>query len=332
MKKLVFPCLLTLFLSVPVWAQSTHALIVTSASGDEQFKQQFWDWSSRLYRALTERMEVPADQVIFLFEDPTQDSSIVNGKSTKAELLEAAKRLATRVTEGDILLIALLGHGSHDGKNYKFNLIGPDVTDGELEELLREFSRQQVVLVTATPSSGGLTKTLAGKNRVIIAATKSEWENNQTVFGGFFVEALENTAADTDKNGRLSVLEAYLYAQKKVAQYYEERQKLATEHPLLEDDGNGQGSAIPSPKTGDGLLAATLSLTRPSAGTSASSSSSPADKQLQALLATKRKLESDIQALKYKKPSMEEAEYQKDLERLLLELARTDRQIRSLSE
>ncbi|RPI22472.1 MAG: hypothetical protein EHM61_22210 [Acidobacteria bacterium] len=327
---LLFCLMLPAFLS-PLFAQSTHALIVVSASGEEQFKEQFWDWGSRLHRVLTEQMQVPRNQVVFLFEDPSKDPSLVTGKSTKSEMTSATERVANDCKEGDVLLVMLLGHGSHDGRNYKFNLVGPDVTDGDLEQLLRPFSKQEVVLVAATPSSGDLTRTLAGKNRVIIAATKSGLENNQTVFGGFFVEAFENQAADTDKNGRVSILEAYLYTQKKVDGFYKERQKLATEHSLLEDDGNGRGSSIPSPKTGDGILATRLSLNP--AGDGLAASNGPGDnQQLRNLHAAKRKVESDIETLKYKKATMEEAEYQKDLERLLLDLARTDRQIRSLEK
>ncbi|MFB3903015.1 MAG: hypothetical protein ACE15E_06140 [Acidobacteriota bacterium] len=326
-------------LSASLLAQSTHALIVTSASGEDQFKEQFWDWGMRLKHVLTEQMRVPKENVLFLFEDPSKGASLVFGKSTRSELTRAAEELGGAAKAGDLVLIVLLGHGSYDGLTYKFNLVGPDVTTADLEQLLDRFSRQQVVLVAATPCSGGLTRTLAGKNRVIMAATKSELENNQTVFGGFFVEAFENQVADSDKSGRVSMLEAYLFARKKVEDWYEERQKLATEHPLLEDDGNGRASSVPSPQTGDGLLAGRLSPgpaippalaaypVHTEGGVSAGN-----QKELRELQAAKRKVEADIAALKYRKSSMEEAEYQKDLEKLLLELARTDNRIRELEK
>jgi hypothetical protein len=315
-----------------LFAQSTHALIVASASGEEQFKEQFWDWGTRLERAFTEQMRVPKDDVLFLFEDPSKGPSVVFGKSTKSELTRAAEKLGNASKEGDLILIVLLGHGSSDGTTYKFNLVGPDATTTDLEQLLGLFSRQQVVLVAATPCSGGLTRTLAGKNRVIMTATKSELENNQTVFGGFFVEAFENQAADADKNGRVSMLEAYLYSRKRVDDWYKERQKLATEHPLLEDDGNGRASSVPSADTGDGLLAARLS-PGPGLETVLAAAGGPGNqKELRELQAAKKKVEADIATLKYRKSTMEDAEYQKNLEKLLLELARTDGRIRELEK
>jgi hypothetical protein len=320
-----------LVIVAPLSAQSTHALIVTSASGEEQFKEQFWDWGTRFERVLTEQMRVPKNDVLFLFEDPSKGPSLVFGKSTKSELTRAVEELGTDVKEGDLVLIVLLGHGSYDGTSYKFNLVGPDITAADLRQILDRFSRQQVVLVAATPCSGGLTQALAGKNRVIISATKSELEYNQTVFGGFFVEAFENRAADADKNGRVSMLEAYLYSRKKVEDYYEERQRLATEHPLLEDDGNGRASSLPSPETGDGLLAGRLS-PGPAETVVAAAAVPGNQKELQELQATRKKVEADIEALKYRKPTMDDAEYQKNLERLLLELARTDSRIRELEK
>ena len=315
-----------------LFAQSTHALIVTSVSGEEQFKEQFWDWGSRLQRVLTGQMRVPKENVLFLFEDPSKGPSLVFGKPTKSDFGRAVDKLAKDSKEGDLVLIALLGHASYDGASYKFNLVGPDETTADLEQILGRFSGEQLVLVAATPCSGGLTRALAGKNRVIITATKSELENNQTVFGGFFVEAFENQAADADKNGRISMLEAYLYARNKVEDWYKERQKLATEHALLEDDGNGRGSSIPSAETGDGLLAGRLS-PGPGVQVALAAGVSPGNqKELLDLQVAKRKVEADIEALKYRKSSMEEAEYQRNLEKLLLELARTDGRIRELEK
>ncbi len=324
--------LLWLLTAGSLFAQSTHALIVASVSGEEQFKEQFWDWGTRLQRALTEQMRVPKENVLFLFEDPSKAPALVFGKPTKSELTRAAEKLGKDTKQGDLVLIVLLGHASYDGTTYKFNLVGPDATAADLEQVLDRFSGEQVVLVAATPCSGGLTRALTGKNRVIMTATKSEMENNQTVFGGFFVEAFENQAADADKNGRVSMLEAYLYSRKTVEDWYKERQKLATEHALLEDDGNGRGSSIPSVETGDGLLAGRLS-PGPAVQPVLAASVPPGNqKELVELQAAKQKVEADIEALKYRKSTMADSEYQRNLEKLLLELARTDGRIRELEK
>jgi hypothetical protein len=314
---------------------AVNVLISNSASGEAQFKTQFWDWTSRLYQSLIEDNGVSPERVFLLLEDPAQGGALPSaggkpaylGKATKNEFLKAAEQLRNRAGQSDTIIIILLGHASYD-VDYKFNLIGPDITGDELARLLNSFGNQNVVLVAATPASGILTRKLSAKNRVIITATKSESESNHTVFGGFFVEGFEKRVADTDKNGTVSILEAYLYAQKRVENWYKERQKLATEHSLLEDDGNARASAVPSPDAGDGLLAARLNIGRSAAAGSLAARDDP---RLQPLLDQKAQIEASVQELRYRKAAMAEDEYEKSLERLLLELARVDSQIRSLA-
>ena len=227
-----------------------------------------------------------------------------------------------------MLFVFLMGHASFDGSEYKFNLVGPDLTGSEISRYLDELGSKQVVLVAGTPASGVLTRTLSAKGRVILTATKSEFENNQVVFPGFFVEAFEGQAADSDKNRRVSVSEAYLYARQKVEAWYKEKGQLATEHALLEDNADGKGSAVPSPENGDGLLAQKIAFgsATPQATLAAAVASKPGNS---ALLARKKQLEDDIADLKYKKDSLPAAEYESTLERLLLELAKTNRELKT---
>ena len=168
--------------------------------------------------------------------------------------------------------------------------------------------------MSSTPCSGVLTKTLSRKGRVVITATKSEFENNDTIFGQFFVEAFKNKAADTDKNSEVSMLEAYLYAAQRVESWYKEQGRLATEHPLLEDSGDATGVARPSPANGEGLMAAKVSLHATTTATASTSSTSP---ELKALDAERQRLEGAIQDLKYRKATIPEADYGKQMETLL---------------
>jgi hypothetical protein len=326
--------LVLVFCSLPSLGRaSTLALVVSSASGNEEFKKKFWDWSSQMVEIMTAEMKIPKEQIRFLTEDPSQGPGLVTGKATKAEMTKALESLQLQVKDSDRLLIFLLGHGSFDGSEYKYNLVGPDMTGSELKNWLDRFSKQQVVLVSTTPCSGVLTKTLSGKNRVIVSATKSEFENNDTIFPQFFVEAFKDNKADTDKNTQVSILEAYLYTAQKVEAWYKERNRLATEHSLLEDNGDYTGTARPSPANGEGLMAAKISLGAPSGPlTAQAAAGTETIPGLQALNASKHQLESAIQDLKYKKASLPEAEYDKQMETLLIQLAQTNQKIKVLTK
>ncbi len=266
-----------LFLTVqPIAAQSSsYALIVSSASGNSEFKEKFWNWSSQMLQVLKDEMHIPRENIVLLTEDPSMNATLANGKATKVELAKAFDGLSARVPADGRLLVFLIGHGSFDGVDYKFNLVGPDATGAELKSWLDRFDRRHVVLVSSTPCSGILTKTLSRNGRVVITATKSEFESNDTVFGQFFVEAFKNKAADTDKNSEVSILEAYLYAAQRVESWYKEQGRLATETPLLEDSGDATAVARPSPANGEGLLAAKISLQAPAATLATTGSASP---------------------------------------------------------
>jgi len=305
---------------------SSYALIVSSASGNSEFKEKFWNWSSQMAKVLKDEMRVPRENIILLTEDPSMNAALTNGKATKAELAKAFDGLAAKVPADGRLLVLLIGHGSFDGMDYKFNLVGPDATGAELRGWLDRFEKRQVVVVSTTPCSGVLTKILSRKGRIVITATKSEFENNDTIFGQFFVDAFKNLAADMDKNSEVSMLEAYLYAAQRVEAWYKEQGRLATEHPLLEDNGDATGVARPSPANGEGLLAAKVSLHAPSTALATTGGSSS---ELQALGAEKQRLEGAIQDLKYKKATLPEAEYNKQMESLLIQLAQTNQKLNS---
>jgi hypothetical protein len=330
---LLFLLVSPLFSANVAYSQAAkHALIVSSASGGEEFKEKFWNWSSQMYQTLNQELRFPKENIYFLAGDPGKDNSIVTAKATKGELSKVFGRLESKVKQDDLLLIVLLGHGSFDGNDYKFNLVGPDLTGSELDAFLERFSRQEVVLVCTTPCSGILTKVLSHKDRVIITATKNEFENNDTIFAQFFVEAFKNKAADSDKNQEVSMLEAYIYTAQKVDRWYKDRKRLATEHPLLEDSGDRVASPLPSPENGEGLLASKISLGGPAPVIAHLEGNSAVTPELQALYSKRQKLETALQELRYKKSSLADAEYNKGLEELLVQLAQTNQKIKNLEK
>ena len=145
----------------------------------------------------------------------------------------------------DTVFIVLIGHGTFDGKIAKFNLPGPDMTPADFAAALKRFASKKVVFVNTASASGPFVEALAGPGRTIVTATRTGAERFATLFGGYFVDALASDAADADKNRRVSVLEAFNAAKIDVARAYEKQGIMVTEHPLLEDGGDGEGSLEP---------------------------------------------------------------------------------------
>jgi hypothetical protein len=212
----------------------------------------------------------------------------------------------------------LIGHGSFDGFDYKINLPGPDLSATELAALLNRVPASRQLVVNMTSASGGAVSALRRENRVVITATKTGTERNATVFPRFWVEALRDPAADTDKNETISALEAFHYAQQKIAEYYQSQKRLATEHALLEDTGSGSGVRDPSAENREGLRAAAFPLVR--LGAASSLANNPEKKKL---LEKRDQIEQQIDLLKYNKAALAPDDYKKRLTALLLDLAKT---------
>jgi hypothetical protein len=224
--------------------------------------------------------------------------------------------------ETDSFALFLIGHGTFDGIDYKFNLPGPDMTAGELASLLNRLPARRQLIVNMTSCSGASVRALAKKDRVVISATKSGTEKNAPVFARYWVDALRDPAADTDKNGIISALEAFRYANGKTAAYFESEKLLATEHSMITDTGNARAVRDPKPENGQGLLAASFPLIRPPV-----ENSKIATPQKQRLLARKEDLEAKIDRLKYQKAALSEEDYKQQLTALLLDLARTQAEL-----
>ncbi|HEX6071296.1 MAG TPA: C13 family peptidase, partial [Longimicrobiaceae bacterium] len=231
----------------------------------------------------------------------------ISAAATKANIDAAITRIAQRAGPADRILILVIGHGSSDGQSSRINLPGPDLTAEELSGMLARFRTQPVVVVNATSASGAFLEPLAGRNRAIITATKSGMEQNETVFARFFVDAFAGDGADTDKDGKVSVLEAYDFANTEVERFYTSDNRLQTEHSMM---------------GGDREVARAFVL---GGGVATAAASSP---EIRGLLEEKQALEGRVQALTARKSEMDEATYQRQLEQLLLELARKNREIR----
>ncbi len=219
------------------------------------------------------------------------------------------------------LWLVFIGHGTFDAKEARFNLRGPDVTAAELRDWLRPLSRP-LVFIDTTSASAPFLNQLSGTNRVIVTATRSGNEQNFVHFGLFFAEALTSPDSDLDKDGQTSVLEAFLWASAQVAEFYKTQGRLATEHALVDDNGDGLGTPAdwfrgvrpvkrPEGKGAvDGARAHQLHLVL-----------SEFEQQLPADVRARRDaIELSISKLRESKGQTSEQDYYRELEKLLLDL------------
>jgi peptidase C13-like protein len=314
-----------LALAAPAAAQNVHLLVIVGLAGDPEHAELFQRWASTLVDGATGSLGIPRDHVVYLSDQPEKDAKRVTGKSTTQEVQRAFATVAKNSKEDDVVFIVLIGHGTFDGKVAKFNLPGPDMTPADFVPLLKSLPSRHVVFVNTASSSGPFLEELAGPGRTIVTATRTGAERFATLFGGYFVDALFSDAADADKNHRISVLEAFDAAKLGVQRAYEQEGIMLTEHPLLDDTGDGKGVADPKPDGKVGQVAAVLSL-----GTPQSAEAMPVDPKLRALSEERKDLERRVEGLKLMKTGMEPERYASELEKLLTQLAMKSKQIRDL--
>jgi hypothetical protein len=281
----------------------TYYLSIAGLGGEQEYEQRFAGWASDLDKIFKSE---PASQVI----------TLSGAQATRANIEAKLGDLAKQTKPEDHLVLLLIGHGSFDEADYKFNIPGPDITATELASLLDKIPAQQAV-IDMTSASGGAIPILQKPKRVLITATKAGTEKNATVFPRYFIEGLRDPAADADKNEVITVLEAFRYAEAKTAKFYEEAKRLSTEHPLLEDTGKGDGVKAPTVENGEGMLAGRFALLH-----TGSAVAMAKDPEKQKLLKEKEDLEEKIDELKYRKASMPVAEYREELTKYLLDLAK----------
>ncbi len=309
--------------AAPQAAPRTHVLIVTGLGGAPEYSEQFRTEAESLLDALDRRLGV-RETVAWLAEDEAL-SPRVAGRATLEAVEREVLAMANRAGPSDVALILLLGHGSGRGEESRFSLPGPDLSGEALSMWLHAFPTQTVAVVNAASASGGFVPAVAGERRIVVTATRSARERERTHFGGFFVDAFALDEADVDKDERVSLLEAFRYATGEVRRRYERDNEMLTEHALLDDDGDGEGSLEPGPDGPDGTLANRFFLARAPAALAGAAADDPA---VAALLARKREVEDGIAALRARRDEMEEEEYDAQLETLLVELAGINRAIR----
>ena len=323
---------LMLLPAVPVAAQQTHILVISGLSGDPAYAEEFHQWATTLIDAAIDRYELPAKNVIYLAEKTELDPGQIADRSTRENVERAFATIAERAQPNDHVLVLLIGHGSYSNGESRFNLPGRDLTAQDYARLLEPLGSQQVAFVNAATASGGFIEALSGEGRTVVTATRSGGQWVSTVFGGYFVEAFADGEEESDQNkdGRVSVLEAFEYAVAHVARVYELDGRLQTEHALLDDNGDGEGTQEPDPLTRtatDGAMARAMYI---SAGEGTGIAGLPDDPALRALYQQRLEIQAQVEALQAIRGGTNEVRYASEMETLLVAMALKSREIRAM--
>lgn len=290
-----------------------QVLLVLGAEGTPEYGKRYAEEARQWQEACTKG--AVACEVIGLAPE-------VKDKPDAMLLQERLQRMAAEPKRA--LWLVLIGHGTFDGRESKFNLRGPDFNGADLAGWLKPVTGEVAVIQTASASAPFL-KALAAPNRVLISATKSADEVFYTRFGQYFAKAVGGAVeADLDRDQQVSLLEAFLWSSKQVERFFETENRLATEHALIEDNGDGTGTRAEAfagvrlakpPADGkppEGNLARQWCLVL-----------SDADAKLTEEQRKRRDaLERDLEKLRTRKAELGDAAFYKQAEGLLLEISR----------
>jgi hypothetical protein len=298
-----------LLAAVPAHA-STYFMIVAGLGGEPDYEQRFAATATEL------------DRILKTSGGDIHVYTLIGADAIRPRLEQTLNLIARQARPEDGFVLILIGHGTFDGIEYKFNLVGPDVTANELAAWCDRVPARRQLIVNTTSASGGSIAALDRPGRAVIAATKSGTEKNATVFARYWVEALRDPTSDVNKDDATSALEAFEYAANKSALFYESQKRLATEHAVFEDTGKSEPVRAASTETNEGLFLSSFTLLRFGAAQKAF-----ADPAKRKLLARKEELEQKIDRLKYQKAAMTPDDYKQQLTEALLDLARIQEEL-----
>jgi hypothetical protein len=283
------------------YSQARAALYVTvvqGLGGDDHWQARFSDQQEKITEASI-TMAGEAHVKSFTGDDATRDN-----------LMAHFRMLSTSMNDDDRLALYLIGHGSYDGEQYKFNIPGPDITDGDLAEILGTLPGRNHFVVNTSSASGAMLDKVETDDRILVTATRNGNEKNATEFGDFFAAALTSDSADINKNNSISIQEAFDYAERQVASFFENQSKLATEHPQIRGDN-----------------AASFNLARVNVAETPDE-----DPRITQLLSQREALDAQIEELQLNRGRYTNAEYIQKLQALILESAEVGEQIDNLRE
>jgi hypothetical protein len=301
--------LITLALTQPARA-AVYYVTVAGLGGEPDYEQRFTAAAKDL------------DKVFKAAGSTAHVYTLTGAQATASQLRQTLGEVAREAQPADDFVLILIGHGSYDGVEYKFNLVGPDLTAAEIATMCDRIPARRQLVVDTTSASGGAVQALERSGRAVIAATKSGTEKNATVFARYWVEALQDPGADTDKNQIITGLEAFQYATRKTAAFYETEKRLATEHAVFEEGGKSAPVRDAAADSDAGRMLASFALVR--LGGDSQVASDPAKL---ALLKQKEQLEQKIDLLKYQRAAMSADDYRTQLSQTLVALAKVQQEL-----
>lgn len=275
-------------------AADTHALIIAGLGGEKQYEQRFRTQAT----ALGEAAEKLTGDKAFV--------TVLSGEKADRDTVRRELRaLAGKAKRDDQVIIVLIGHGTYDGEEYRFNLPGPDLTASELGALFDQLPARNQLIVNSTSASGAAIERWKRDNRVVITSTKSGGERTATRFAQYWIEAVSTNAADTNRDDVVTAAEAFEFANRRVGESFKADVALATEHARLEGKGAERFAVA---RFGNAVLATS-------------------DAELSALYVQRVGVERDLEAVKERKQSLDADAYYDQLEDVLVRLARLQKEI-----
>lgn len=284
---------LAVFNSHSVFA-ATYCVIISGLGGEPAYEQRFREQNVLL-----------AESAQKLSGDPSKTIALLGAAANRESVRKELRGLAGKLTADDEVIVTLIGHGSFDGEEYRFNLPGADITATELGTLFDQLRAGKQLIVNASSASGAVADMWKRDNRIVITATKSGNERTATRFSEHWVKALSSADADVNKDDIVTAAEAFDFASRKVADSFKANVSLATEHARLEgqDPSRFQVARF---------------------GTAARLTT---DAQLNELFAQRVRIERDLDEVKERKPGLAADAYYDELEAVLVRLAQLQRQI-----
>lgn len=296
-------------------AGTRYALLIGGLGGDPAYTEAFGGYLRDTRAVLIDRYGIPPGNVHVLGENALVDESYVDGESTSDNISARFDQLSREITADDHLYVILFGHGSFDGTHAQLNIPRRDLSDVDFGALLDGLNAGRIIFINTASASGPFARTLSGPDRIVITATATGTQRDETLFPRYLIEALQSIEADLDKSGGLSVLELFQFASGEAARSFDAAGQLATEHALLEDDGDGEGVRYDDlDGSSEGALASITFLRPPDDLASIDEADRP-------LLREREALQRSIAGLKSRKAEMDDDAYYAELETLLVQLA-----------
>ncbi len=256
MRRIIIAILVVLLSVSTTTFAADYVLILGGVGGEKSYYDKFWSATSRFHQLLTQQYGYPSEQITFLFEDDGITPGLVTGEAKREPVLEALAVLAEVVEPTDRFILLMIGHASRTSSGVKFNLQGRDISQKEYTDSINNIRAEQQLIVLGFPYSARWVPGISASGRTIITSSSSrEGYASQAGFGDLFVDVFSDPTADTNSDGAISLLEAFVWMQTRIDEWYEQDGAIQSEHPHLDDNGDGRATRKDLEANGEGTLA-----------------------------------------------------------------------------